>query len=88
MNHRWDAGLNAAVTFSYKAGNAQYALGPEVGYSFAKNFRAGLGFNFVGFTDRDFDAAATARGIFLSLHVKFDESLLKWARFDGPESPP
>jgi len=88
LNRKWDAGLNSSVTFSQKLGNAQYAIGPEVGYSFAKNVRVGLGYNLVGFTDQDFDASATAHGLFLTLHVKFDESLLKWARFDGPKSAP
>ncbi|MFA6961380.1 MAG: hypothetical protein WC205_11565 [Opitutaceae bacterium] len=88
INKKWDAGLSAAVTFSDSFGNAQYAIGPEVGYTFVKNVRVGLGYNVVGFTDRDFDTAATSHGLFLSLRIKFDENLLKWARFDRTEGSP
>ncbi len=88
INKKWDAGLNLACTFSDSLDNALYAVGPEVGYTFVENVRVGLGYNVVGFTDRDFDAAATSRGLFLSLRIKFDENLLKWARFNRPEGKP
>ncbi len=82
---KWDAGLNLAVTFSDSIRNTQYAVGPEIGRIFSKNVRIGLGYNLVGFTDRDFDAASTAQGLFLSLRVKFDENLFKWANFKRTE---
>ena len=88
ITRKWDAGLNLACTFSDNIHNAQYAVGPEIGYTFVKNVRVGLGYNVVGFTDRDFDTAATSCGLFLSLRIKFDENLLKWARFDRKEGSP
>jgi large repetitive protein len=88
ITKKWDAGLNAALMLSGGFDNAQYAIGPEVGYTFVKNVRVGLGYNVVGFTDRDFDAAATSHGLFLSLRIKFDENLLKWANFDRKEGSP
>lgn len=88
FHRRWDAGLNLAVTFSDSFANRQWAIGPEIGFIFTKNARIGLGYNIVGFNDRDFDASATSRGLFLSLRVKFDENLLKWARFDRSEGQP
>lgn len=88
FHRRWDAGINWAVTFSDSFANQQWALGPEIGFIFTKNARIGLGYNIVGFDDRDFDAAATSRGLFLSIRVKFDENLIKWARFDDQEDQP
>lgn len=85
---RWDAGLNLAVSFNDEFGNRQWAVGPEIGRILKKNVRIGLGYNITGFTDRDFDTADTARGLFLSLRIKFDENLFKWARFERPEARP
>lgn len=82
ITERWDVGLSLAATFSDKIENIQYAVGPEIGYIINKNVRIGVGYNIVGFNDRDFDTAATSQGVFLSLRIKFDESLLDWARFD------
>lgn len=86
LNSRWDIGLNLACSFNDSFHNRQWAVGPEIGRIFNKNVRIGLGYNITGFTDRDFDTADTARGLFLSLRIKFDENLLKWARFDRPEA--
>src|SRR5690606_4197988 len=88
INSRWDVGLNLAASFNDSFSNRQYAIGPEIGRIFNKNVRIGLGYNITGFTDRDFDTADTARGLFLSLRIKFDENLLKWARFDRSEARP
>ncbi|AHF94563.1 hypothetical protein OPIT5_20790 [Opitutaceae bacterium TAV5] len=85
ITEKWDAGLNLAVMFSDSFRNAQYAVGPEIGRVFTKNVRIGLGYNLVGFTDRDFDTASTAQGLFLSLRIKFDENLFKWASFKKTE---
>nr|WP_043582903.1 DUF11 domain-containing protein [Geminisphaera colitermitum] len=85
ITEKWDIGLNLAVTFSESFGNAQYAVGPEIGRVFTKNVRIGLGYNIVGFTDRDFDTASTSQGLFLSLRIKFDENLFKWASFKKTE---
>ncbi len=82
INPRWDVGLNLAVGFNDSFANRQWAVGPEIGRIFNKNVRIGLGYNITGFNDRDFDTADTAQGLFLSLRIKFDENLLKWARFD------
>ncbi|MFH1499463.1 MAG: hypothetical protein ABII82_16760 [Verrucomicrobiota bacterium] len=86
INPRWDVGLNLAANFNDSFNNRQYAIGPEIGRIFSKNVRIGLGYNITGFSDRDFDTSVTTKGLFLSLRIKFDENLLKWARFDGKES--
>lgn len=85
FHRRWDAGLSVAAMFSQNFDNVQWAVGPEIGHIFTKNVRIGLGYNVVGFSDRDFDAVLTEAGLFLSLRVKFDENLLKWARFGRDE---
>lgn len=87
ITSKWDAGLNIAALFSDSIRNMQYAIGPEIGYRIKKNVRIGLGYNFIGFDDRDFDTAATSHGLFLSLRIKFDENLLKWATFKASDAP-
>ncbi len=85
INPKWDAGLGVACMFSDSMHNVRYAIGPEIGRIFTRNVRIGLGYNLVGFTDRDFDAASTSHGLFLSLRIKFDENLFKWASFKKTE---
>lgn len=81
LTERWDAGLNLGITFSDSFSNRQYSVGPEIGFRAKENVRIGLGYNITGFSDQDFDTSATARGLFLSLRIKFDEGLFKWADF-------
>ena len=57
-------------------GSAQYAVGPEIGFTLTDNLRAGLGYNFNGFSDRDLTQEEyTSHGLYLALRLKFDESL-------------
>ena len=86
VNPKWDAGLGVSFMFSDSLRNVRYAVGPEIGRVFTKNVRVGLGYNLVGFTDRDFDAASTSQGLFLSMRIKFDENLFKWASFKNTEA--
>jgi uncharacterized repeat protein (TIGR01451 family) len=88
ITEKWDVGLNLGVTFSNSKHNFRYAVGPEIGYRLQKNVRVGLGYNIVGFSDRDFDTSSTAQGLFLSLRLKFDENLFRWANFNREEGQP
>ncbi|MCC5789003.1 MAG: DUF11 domain-containing protein [Opitutales bacterium] len=85
LTEKWDTGLNLGVTFSDSFSNRQYAVGPEIGYRIRENARVGVGYNLVGFRDRDFDDSSTAQGFFLSLRIKFDENLFRWANFSGED---
>lgn len=71
----FDLGLHAYALNSWESDVHQYAVGPSVGVSPAKNTWISLGYNFTGFTDKDFDAAKyTNQGVFLKLRLRFDET--------------
>lgn len=92
ITERWDVGLNLGVTFSDSRSvgvdSVRYAVGPEIGFRIKQNVRIGLGYNVVGFNDRDFDTSSTAQGLFLSLRIKFDENLFRWANFNRRDEQP
>ena len=78
LGERWDAGANASVYHSYQSKVLDYGLGVDVGYNFGRNVWLTLGYNFLGFDDRDFEAARyTAAGPYLRLSIKTDQRLLK-----------
>ncbi|HBS36369.1 MAG TPA: hypothetical protein DEA50_15030 [Parvularcula sp.] len=71
---RIDLGVHAEVLHSWNSGATQYAYGPSVGVSPAKNVWLSLGWNFDGFSDQDFAAAEySATGPYLKLRIKFDQ---------------
>ncbi len=71
----FDLGLHAYALNSWEANIHEYAIGPSIGVSPAKNTWISLGYNFTGFTDKDFDAAQyTNQGVFIKLRLRFDES--------------
>ncbi len=77
FNEHWDIGLQGFILDSLNLGNFKYSVGPSVGFSPLENFWISLGYNFAGFSDRDFDAAQyTQNGIYLKLRIKFDEKSL------------
>jgi len=73
----WDAGILTSALFSDMFRSAQYGLGAEVGYLAAKNVRVSVGYNVLGFEDRDLTAEEyTNPGMFMRLRYKFDEELI------------
>ncbi len=86
VNKRWDVGVAAFTMFGNGSTSRQNAIGGEVGYLVTKNMWASVGYNVLGFTDKDLAGADyTQRGIFLRLRFKFDENLFKAKR--GAEAP-
>ena len=76
FSKRFDLGLSASTTWARDTRRQIWAIGPEVGFNFKANFRAGIGYNLVGFRERDLQGdTPTNRGVFLSLRIKFDENL-------------
>ena len=74
ISKRWDAGLSASLGWSRGFARHDWAVGPEVGYNFAHNLRLGVGYNLVGFVDKDLAGdVPTQHGVFLNLRFKFDE---------------
>jgi hypothetical protein len=74
IGKRWDAGLAAAL-FADSLGQRKQAFGLEAGYLFKDDLWLSLGYNVVGFTDRDFAGMAdTAQGMYFRMRYKFDEN--------------
>jgi hypothetical protein len=74
----WDLGLRGSLLHTWELGQLNYSLGASVGYNLMENGRLSLGYNLVGFKDRDFSAANfTAQGPFVQFRVKFDQNSVK-----------
>lgn len=70
----WDIGAFGSVMRSVNAGVKSYGLGASVGYKVMENTWLSVGYNVRGLSDRDFTAAAYgARGLFITLRMKFDQ---------------
>ncbi|WP_308426434.1 hypothetical protein, partial [Chitinimonas sp. BJB300] len=78
LTENWDVGLMAGVLGSPQGGSRQYTYGMELGYLLKENLWLSAGYNWTGFRDRDLSGPEqTAKGIYLRLRFKFDETLLK-----------
>lgn len=76
LGKRWDVGAMVSTLFSGDAGGSQYGLGAEAGYLLKENIWISAGYNFFGFKDKDLAGEDyTAKGVYLRLRIKFDESL-------------
>jgi uncharacterized repeat protein (TIGR01451 family) len=83
ITKRWDVGLRGQRLHSYQIDQTQYGAGVSTGFNAGKNVWISLGYNFAGFTDRDFSKADfTSEGPFVKLRMKFDQvsvrDAVKW----------
>jgi uncharacterized repeat protein (TIGR01451 family) len=83
LTKRWDISLKGSMLHSWSVDQYQYGSSASVGYNFVKNMLIRAGYNFTGFTDRDFSKADfTARGPFIKFSMKFDQmsvrEVVKW----------
>jgi uncharacterized repeat protein (TIGR01451 family) len=77
ITDQWDAGIITSALFRDMFRSAQYGLGAEVGYLAAKNIRVSVGYNVLGFEDKDLTSEEyTNPGMFMRLRYKFDEELI------------
>lgn len=77
INNRWDVSLHSRRLQDIKDNNASYSSGLSAGWRPVKNTWISLGYNFSGFIDEDFSAAAySAQGIYLKLRIKADQDSL------------
>jgi len=82
---RWDVGLNYALMWTGDQDEFNYGLGPEIGFWWKRQMRFGVGYNFWGYVDRDFDTSGeTQKGLFISFSMKFDEDNLRFGRKEEP----
>jgi uncharacterized repeat protein (TIGR01451 family) len=81
INDRFDIGLNYSLMWDDGDSGFNYGLGPEIGMWVVENCRLGVGYNFWGFTDRDFETSGrTQSGFFITFNFKFDENTLGFGR--------
>ncbi len=74
---RWDLGMRASALHSFGADTTRYSTGVSIGHDPVTNLWVSLGYNFLGFEDRDFAGADyTAKGPYLKLRFKVDQSSL------------
>ncbi|MBT0653263.1 OmpA family protein [Geomobilimonas luticola] len=74
----WDIGLRGSLLHTWSNGQFAYGTGASVGYNIVQNAWVSLGYNFAGFTDKDFSAADyTAQGPFVRFRFKFDQNSVK-----------
>lgn len=73
LGDRFEIGAVATVRTSPGQGTTSFAIGPQVGFTPAKDVLLTVGYNVTGFRDRDFSAARTTdKGAFASIRAKFD----------------
>ena len=74
LGERWDIGLHSGMLHSWQAGTRDYHLGVSLGFKLTDNAWLSVGYNKLGFTDRDFAGAQyRAQGMYLNLRIKFDQ---------------
>ena len=74
----WDIGLRGSILHTWELQQFSYSLGTSIGYNMMENAWLSLGYNLIGFKDRDFSAASfTAQGPFVQFRVKFDQNSMK-----------
>lgn len=74
---RLDVGIGGTLRANLSDRTASYAIGPQIGFTPAKDLVLIAGYNFAGFKDPDFMITrSTTSGVFISLRLKFDESIL------------
>ncbi|MEM6947000.1 MAG: hypothetical protein AAF486_02805 [Pseudomonadota bacterium] len=74
VTERVDIGLHGLVMDGEASETREYAFGPSVGLSPKDDLWISVGYNVVGFSDRDFEAAEYAdQGIYVKLRLKFGQ---------------
>jgi len=78
LTNKWDLGLRGSALHSWSADQLSYSTGLSVGYNVIKNAWVSLGYNLVGFSDKDFSAAEyTAQGPFVRFRFNFAQNSVK-----------
>jgi large repetitive protein len=74
---RWDFSVHGALLASRGLKSKQYVYGAELGYLFTDNLWLSAGYNWSGYSDPDLAFGEyTARGAYVRLRYKFDETTL------------
>jgi flagellar motor protein MotB len=71
---KWDWGLRYSLLHDTNLGAYTHSEGLSLGYSWARNVWASVGYNENGYSDADFSAAGyTAQGVYLTLRIGLDQ---------------
>ena len=74
IGSRWDLGLRGATRHGWQSGVVDYSAGVSGGYKVLEDIWLSLGYNFTGYSDRDFSAADyTAQGPYLRFRVRLNQ---------------
>jgi uncharacterized repeat protein (TIGR01451 family) len=78
LSQTFDIGLSGTLRQNPGGRSYAYSGGPTIGISPAKNAYVSVGYNVIGFEDRDFeDSRYTRSGPFVTLRLKFDQTSLQ-----------
>jgi len=78
LTQAWDIGLRGSILHTWEMKQLSYSFGPSVGYNLMKNAWLSLGYNLLGFHDKDFSTANfTSQGPFVQFRFKFDQNSVK-----------
>jgi hypothetical protein len=84
FDKHWDVGVHASALHSWNTNTLEYGLGASLGYQAFENAWIAVGYNVLGFDDKDFGAAGyRAQGVFVALRMKFDQETLGLNRPDS-----
>lgn len=73
LGERFEVGARASLRTNLADGTSSFSVGPQIGFSPAKDTLLTVGYNVKGYRDRDFSAArSTDRGLYANVRVKFD----------------
>ncbi|GFO58511.1 hypothetical protein GMST_08360 [Geomonas silvestris] len=78
ITKKWDLGARGTLLHGWESRQLASSAGLSVGYNLVENAWLSLGYNFTGFTDKDFSQADyTAQGPYLRFRFKFDQNSVK-----------
>jgi uncharacterized repeat protein (TIGR01451 family) len=74
INEKWDIGAQLSALHSILNNQFDYSAGLSIGHSLMENVWLNIGYNVIGFDDRDFSRGrSTSRGFFIKFRIKFDQ---------------
>jgi len=78
LTKEWDIGVRGSLLHSWGPGQLSYSSGLSLGYNVVQNAWISLGYNLIGFNDRDFSVSDyTAKGPYFRFRFKFDQNSVK-----------
>ncbi len=89
ISEKVELGGRATARANVSDGTRQIAVGPELTYAPVEGVLVSIGYNFTGFRDPDFTASRlTARGVFASIRLMFDQDSLGLGARGNPYGEP